>query len=77
MISGPMQKHASPKPLLGDPVKWVTHKNVKVDRVVCPWLKTLIDPKAKFLGPPSKEGSLVSPPSTMLSTNKPNKQNRR
>jgi hypothetical protein len=31
-------------------VEWVTRKNVKVDRVACPWLITrFIDPDAKFL----------------------------
>jgi hypothetical protein len=29
---------------------WVTRKNVKVDRVACPWLiKKFVDPEAKFL----------------------------
>jgi len=31
-------------------MKWVTRKNVKVDRVACPWLiKRYIDPHAEFL----------------------------
>jgi hypothetical protein len=31
-------------------VEWVTRKNVKVDRVACPWLiKKFLDPDAKFL----------------------------
>lgn len=31
-------------------MKWITRKNVKVDRVACPWLiKTFIDPKAEFV----------------------------
>ena len=31
-------------------MKWITRRNVKVDRVACPWLiKTFIDPKAEFL----------------------------
>ena len=31
-------------------MKWVTRKNVKVDRVACPWLiKKFVDPDAKFL----------------------------
>ena len=31
-------------------MEWVTRKNVKVDRVACPWLiKRFIDPNAKFL----------------------------
>jgi hypothetical protein len=37
-------------------VKWVTRKNVHVDRVACPWLiRRFIDPKAEFLfAPPDK-----------------------
>jgi len=31
-------------------VEWVTRKNVKVDRVACPWLiRKFVDPDAKFL----------------------------
>ncbi len=31
-------------------MKWVTRKNVKVDRVACPWLiKRFVDPEANFL----------------------------
>lgn len=31
-------------------MQWVTRKNVKVDRVACPWLiKKFIDPHAEFL----------------------------
>jgi hypothetical protein len=31
-------------------MKWITRKNVKVDRVACPWLiQRFIDPQAKFL----------------------------
>lgn len=31
-------------------MEWVTRKNVKVDRVACPWLITrFIDPEAKFI----------------------------
>jgi hypothetical protein len=31
-------------------MKWITRKNVKVDRVACPWLiKRLVDPQAEFL----------------------------
>src|SRR5262249_42741853 len=31
-------------------MKWITRKNVKVDRVACPWLiKKFIDPQAEFL----------------------------
>jgi hypothetical protein len=31
-------------------VKWITRKNVKVDRVACPWLiRRFIDPAAEFL----------------------------
>lgn len=30
-------------------MKWITRKNVKVDRVACPWLiRKFIDPKAEF-----------------------------
>jgi hypothetical protein len=37
-------------------VKWVTRKNVHVDRVACPWLiRRFVDPKAEFLfAPPDK-----------------------
>jgi hypothetical protein len=31
-------------------MKWITRKDVKVDRVACPWLiKRFVDPKAEFL----------------------------
>jgi hypothetical protein len=31
-------------------MKWITRKDIKVDRVACPWLiKRFIDPKAEFL----------------------------
>ncbi len=31
-------------------MKWITRKNIKVDRVACPWLiKRFIDPQAAFL----------------------------
>jgi len=31
-------------------MKWITRKNVKVDRVACPWLiKRFVDPQAEFL----------------------------
>jgi len=31
-------------------MEWITRKNVKVDRVACPWLiKRFVDPDAKFL----------------------------
>src|ERR1700751_5691408 len=31
-------------------MKWITRKNVKVDRVACPWLiKRFVDPQAQFL----------------------------
>jgi len=31
-------------------VKWITRKDVKVDRVACPWLiKRFVDPQAQFL----------------------------
>src|SRR2546422_10395780 len=31
-------------------MKWITRKDVKVDRVACPWLvKRFVDPQAEFL----------------------------
>ncbi len=31
-------------------MKWITRKDIKVDRVACPWLiKKFIDPQAEFL----------------------------
>jgi hypothetical protein len=31
-------------------MKWITRKDIKVDRVACPWLiKKFVDPKADFL----------------------------
>src|SRR6266478_1898868 len=31
-------------------MKWITRKDIKVDRVACPWLiKRFVDPKAEFL----------------------------
>jgi hypothetical protein len=31
-------------------MKWITRKNVKVDRVACPWLiQRFVDPEAEFL----------------------------
>ena len=31
-------------------MEWITRKNVKVDRVACPWLiKRFVDPDARFL----------------------------
>src|ERR1041384_6203486 len=31
-------------------MKWITRKNVKVDRVACPWLiKKFVDPDAEFV----------------------------
>jgi len=31
-------------------MEWVTRKNIKVDRVACPWLiRKFVDPEAKFL----------------------------
>lgn len=39
-------------------MEWVTRKNVKVDRVACPWLiRKFIDPEARFLFVP--EGELL------------------
>ena len=37
-------------------MKWVTRKDVKVDRVACPWLiKKLVDPDADFLFVPPED----------------------
>jgi len=31
-------------------MKWITRKNIKVDRVACPWLiRRFVDPEAEFL----------------------------
>ena len=31
-------------------MKWITRRNIKVDRVACPWLiKRFVDPEAEFL----------------------------
>lgn len=31
-------------------MKWITRKNIKVDRVACPWLiRRFVDPQAQFL----------------------------
>src|SRR5438270_11205705 len=31
-------------------MKWITRKNIRVDRVACPWLiKRFVDPTAQFL----------------------------
>jgi len=31
-------------------MKWITRKDIKVDRVACPWLiKRFVDPQAKFI----------------------------
>ncbi len=31
-------------------MKWITRKNIKVDRVACPWLiRRFVDPEAQFL----------------------------
>ncbi|HEV8524689.1 MAG TPA: chromate resistance protein ChrB domain-containing protein [Terriglobales bacterium] len=39
-------------------MKWITRKNVKVDRVACPWLiRRFVDPDAEFLFVP--EDSLL------------------
>jgi hypothetical protein len=35
---------------LGASMKWITRRNIKVDRVACPWLiRRFIDPEAQFL----------------------------
>src|SRR6266700_3705939 len=37
-------------------MKWITRKNIKVDRVACPWLiKRFVDPAAEFLFVPESE----------------------
>ncbi|HMF00092.1 MAG TPA: chromate resistance protein ChrB domain-containing protein [Terriglobia bacterium] len=37
-------------------MRWITRRNVKVDRVACPWLiKRFIDPRAEFLFVPEEE----------------------
>lgn len=31
-------------------MKWITRKDIKVDRVACPWLiRRFVDPQAEFL----------------------------
>lgn len=37
-------------------MKWITRKNVKVDRVACPWLiRKFVDPQAQFLFVPEEQ----------------------
>jgi hypothetical protein len=37
-------------------MKWITRRDVKVDRVACPWLiRKFVDPKAEFLFVPESE----------------------
>jgi hypothetical protein len=37
-------------------MKWITRKNIKVDRVACPWLiRRFIDPQAEFLFVPEDQ----------------------
>ena len=37
-------------------MKWITRKNIKVDRVACPWLiRRFVDPDAEFLFVPEEE----------------------
>lgn len=37
-------------------MKWITRKDVKVDRVACPWLiQRFVDPRAQFLFVPENE----------------------
>ena len=37
-------------------MRWITRKNVKVDRVACPWLiRRFVDPDAEFLFVPEEE----------------------
>src|SRR5262249_50116124 len=53
-IASPLSSH-----ILGDRevnMKWITRKDVKVDRVACPWLiRRFIDPKAEFVFVDEKE----------------------
>jgi hypothetical protein len=43
-------------------MKWITRRNIKVDRVACPWLiHRFVDPNAQFLF--VNEGQLVESPS--------------
>ena len=40
-------------------MKWITRKNIKVDRVACPWLiRRFVDPQAEFLF--VEEGELLA-----------------
>ena len=40
-------------------MKWITRRNIKVDRVACPWLiRRFVDPQAEFIF--VEEGELVS-----------------
>src|SRR2546421_86830 len=42
-------------------MKWITRKDIKVDRVACPWLiKRFVDPQAEFLYVPSEEVKAVA-----------------
>jgi hypothetical protein len=37
-------------------MKWITRKDIKVDRVACPWLiRRFVDPEAQFLFVPENE----------------------
>ena len=37
-------------------MRWITRRNVKVDRVACPWLiRRFIDPQAEFLFAPENQ----------------------
>jgi hypothetical protein len=37
-------------------MRWITGRNVKVDRVACPWLiRRFIDPQAEFLFAPENQ----------------------
>ena len=51
-------------------MKWVTRKNVKVDRVACPWLiRKFIDPHAEFLFvPPMRYSPSLSEKKQFLTT---------
>jgi len=42
-------------------MKWITRKNVKVDRVACPWLiRKFVDPQAQFLFVPADQVRAVA-----------------
>ncbi len=43
-------------------MKWITGKNIKVERVACPWLiKQFVDPQAEFLFVEEKDFARTGP----------------